>query len=83
MDSKTKIISKNFIKDLLIIDALQNADRENPKTAREIIIEVERKLNELFSDDFPKPNVELLKNNPVPPTVSRIVNDMNLSKLYQ
>ncbi len=32
MDSKTKIISKNFIKDLLIIDALKNTDRKNPKT---------------------------------------------------
>ena len=41
MDAKAKIVSKTFVKDLLIIDALQNTDRENPKTAREIIKEVD------------------------------------------
>ena len=84
MDSKTKILSKNFIKDLLIINALQNTDRENPKTAREIIIEVEKKLHELFPNDFPEPNVKALMEKSVPPTVSRIVNDMNLlPELYK
>ena len=87
MDFKTKILSKNFIKDLLMINALQDTDRENPKTAREIIKEVETKLHELFPDDFPESDVELLtdsKKFKVPPTVSRIVNDMNLlPELYK
>ena len=87
MSSNAKIFSKNFIKDLLIVNALQNTDRENPKTAREIIKEVETTLHELFPKDFPKPDVELLMNPKkfkVPPTVSRIVNDMNLlPELYK
>ena len=82
MDSKTKIVSKTFVKDLLIIDALQNTDRENPKTAREIIKEVDEKLYELFPDDFPKPEAEPTKS--VTATISRHVHDMNLLKeLYK
>ena len=78
MDSKTKIISKNFVKDLLIIDALQNTDRDNPKTAREIVKEVHKKLYELFHDDFPKPEAE--PTGAVTATISRHVHDMNLLK---
>ena len=78
MDSKTKIISKSFIKDLLIIDALQNTDRDNPKTAREIIKEVDEKLYELFPNDFPNPEDEPTKA--VTATISRHVHDMNLLK---
>ena len=86
MDSKNKIISKNLIKDLLIINALKNTDRENTKTAREIIKEVETILHKLFPNEFPEPDIESLMNTnkPVPPTVSRIVNDMNLlPELYK
>lgn len=75
--AKAKIISKNFIKDLLIIDALQNTDRDNPKTAREIIKEVDKKLYELFPDDFPRLEADSTK---VSATVSRHVHDMNLLK---
>lgn len=78
---KSKIISKTFIKDLLIIDALQNTDINNPKTAREIIREVEERLYELFPEDFPKSEDNELK---VTATVSRHVHDMNLLKeLYK
>lgn len=78
MDSKTKVISKSFVKGLLIIDALQNTDRDNPKTAREIIKEVDEKLYELFPDEFPNPEDEPTKG--VTATISRHVHDMNLLK---
>ena len=52
MDAKAKIVSKTFVKDLLIIDALQNTDRENPKTARKIIKEVDEKLYERLCQRF-------------------------------
>ena len=82
MDSKTKIISKTFVKDLLIIDALQNTDRDNPKTAREIIKEVDEELYELFPDDFPKTEAE--PTRAVTATISRHVHDMNLlPRLYK
>ena len=81
MHCKIKIISKTFVKDLLIIDALQNTDRNNPKTAREIIKEVDEKLNKLFPD-FPKPETEPTKA--VTATISRHVHDMNLlPELYK
>lgn len=82
MDVKAKIISKNFVKDLLIVDALQNTDQDNPKTAREIIKEVDEKLYELFPDDFPGPEAE--PTRAVTATISRHVHDMNLLKeLYK
>ena len=82
MGSKTKIISKTFVKDLLIIDALQNTDRDNPKTAQEIIKEVDEKLYELFPDDFKKSESKPTKTGIA--TISRHVHDMNLLKeLYK
>lgn len=82
MNPKTKIISKKFIKDLLIIDALQNTDRDNPKTAQEIIKEVDEKLYELFPDDFTKSEAKPTKTGIA--TISRHVHDMNLlKKLYK
>ena len=81
-----KIYSKTFLKDLLIINTLQNTDRDNPKTSRTIIREVEEKLHELFPDDFPKPKPESKlkpetkqsKQKQVTSTVSRHIHDMNL-----
>ena len=77
-----KIISKNFVKDLLIIEALQNTDRDNPKTAREIIKEVEEKFYDLFPEDCSNPEAEPTKLGTA--TISRHVHDMNLLKaLYK
>lgn len=82
MDSTNKIISKTFVKGLLIIDALQNTDRDNPKTAQEIIKEVDEKLYELFPDDFKQSEDKPTKTGIA--TISRHVHDMNLLKeLYK
>ena len=82
MDSTNKINSKTFVKDLLIIDALQNTDRDNPKTAQEIIKEVDEKLYKLFPDDFKKSGDKPNKTGLA--TISRHVHDMNLLKeLYK
>lgn len=82
MDSTNKIISKTFVKGLLIIDALQNTDRDNPKTAQEIIKEVDEKLYKLFPDDFKKSGDKPNKTGLA--TISRHVHDMNLLKeLYK
>ena len=82
MDSKTKIFSKTFVKGLLIIDALQNTDRDNPKTAQEIIKEVDEKLYELFPDAFTKSEAEPTKTGLA--TISRHIHDMNLlPELYK
>lgn len=78
MDSTNKVISKTFVKGLLIIDALQNTDRDNPKTAQEIIKEVDEKLYELFPDDFKKSGDKPNKTGLA--TISRHVHDMNLLK---
>ena len=78
-----KIISKTFLKDLLIIDALQNTDKENPKTAREIIKEVDERLYKLFPNDFPEPK-DSEPTKTVTATISRHIHDMNLlPELYK
>ena len=74
--------SKTFIKDLLIIDALQNSDRDNPKTAREILEEVHRRLIELYSEDFTAFENEEDLTKAVTATISRHVQDMNSTGLY-
>ena len=43
--------SKNFIKNLLIVEALQKTDRETPKTSRKILQEVERSWKKLFPNE--------------------------------
>lgn len=78
----SKIHSKNFIKDLLIIDALQNSDRDHPKTAREILEEVHGQLAELFPEDLLEfEDKELTKS--VTAIVSKHVQDMNSTGLYK
>ncbi len=74
--------SKTFIKDLLIIDALQNSDRDNPKTAREILEEVHRRLIELYPEDFTAFENEEDLTKAVTATISRHVQDMNSTGLY-
>ena len=51
MNHDSGILSKTFVKDLLIVNAPQSTDSDNPKTAREIIVEVEKKLHKLVADD--------------------------------
>lgn len=74
--------SKTFVKDLLIIDELQKSDGENPKTARQILEEVNRRLVELYPENFkPFENDEDL-TKAVTATISRHVQDMNSTGLY-
>lgn len=70
--------SKIFIKDLLIIDALQNSDRDNPKTAREILEEVQRRLIELYPKDFRAFENDEKSPKGVSATISRHIQDNNL-----
>lgn len=79
MDSE--IISKNFLRILFMLEAMQNTDAENPKTARKINREVDEKLHELFPKDFPEPKDE--PDKAITATISRHVHDMNLSGLYK
>ncbi|MBR4641856.1 MAG: WYL domain-containing protein [Selenomonadaceae bacterium] len=72
--------SKNFIKNLLIVEALQKTDRETPKTSRQILQEVERRWKKLFRN---KPLDESSKKKMIPATISRHVFDMNQSGLYK
>lgn len=74
--------SKTFIKDLLIIDALQNSDRDNPKTAREILEEVQRRLIELYPEDFTAFENDEKSPKGVSATISRHIQDMNSTGLY-
>lgn len=74
--------SKTFIKDLLIIDALQNSDRDNPKTAREILEEVQRRLSELYPEDFTAFEDDKKFPKGVSATISRHIQDMNSTGLY-
>ena len=72
--------SKNFIKNLLIVEALQKTDRETPKTSRKILQEVERSWKKLFPNE---PLDESSKKKMIPATISRHVFDMNQSELYK
>lgn len=74
--------SKTFIKDLLIIDALQNSNRDNSKTAREILEEVHKRLTELYPEDFTAFENEEDLTKAVTATISRHVQDMNSTGLY-
>lgn len=79
MESKL-FYSKNFIKNLLIVEALRKTDRETPKTSRQILKEVERGWRKLFPNE---PLDESSKKKLIPATISRHVFDMNQSKLYK
>ena len=72
--------SKNFIKNLLIVEALQKTDRESPKTSRKILQEVERSWKKLFPNE---PLDESSKKKMIPATISRHVCNMNQSGLYK
>ncbi len=79
--AKSKLFySKTFIKDLLIIAALCQTDHEAPKTARQILKEVERSWSEIFPNE---PLNKSSKKNFVTATISRHVRDMNRSGLYK
>ena len=43
------------IKFLLLIDALKQTNRENPKTSKDLILEVESAWNDIFPDTPTKP----------------------------
>ncbi len=71
--------SKNFIKTLLIIEALGKSYHEAPKTSRQILREVKKAWEKIFPD---APLKESSDKNLVTATISRHVHDMNLSGLY-
>lgn len=62
------------IKFLLLIDALQQTNRETPKTSKDLILEVESAWNDIFPDTPTKPLSES--------TIGRHIRDMNRSGLY-
>ena len=71
--AKNKLFySKNFIADLLIIEALRNSDHEAPKTSQQILGEVEKSWIKFF------PNEPLISKS----TIRHHVRDMNQSGLY-
>lgn len=75
-----KHYSKNFLKNLLIINALVETDYENPKTAKQIMNEVTEKMKLLgIPDNKKRPS----KEEKVSVTVSRHVRDMNQTGLFE
>ena len=79
MAERKLFYSKNFIKTLLIIEALRKSDPEAPKTSRQILREVKNVWAKIFPND---PLKESSDKNLVTATISRHVHDMNLSGLY-
>ena len=79
MAEKKLFYSKNFIKTLLIIEALGKSYHEAPKTSRQILKEVKKAWEKIFPDE---PLKESSDKNLVTATISRHVHDMNLSGLY-
>ena len=70
-----KFYSKNFVKDLLIVDTLKNSSYDSPKNAKQILSELQTRLDEIF------PN-SLEDNKITATTIVRHVQDMNLSKCF-
>lgn len=79
MAERKLFYSKNFIKTLLIIEALGKSYQEAPKTSRQILREVKRAWEKIFPDE---PLKESSDKNLVTATISRHVHDMNLSGLF-
>lgn len=79
MAERKLFYSKNFIKTLLIIEALGKSYHEAPKTSRQILKEVKKAWEKIFPDE---PLKESSDKNLVTATISRHVHDMNLSGLY-
>lgn len=72
--------SKNFVKDLLIVDILSKTNYENPKNTKQILNEVETRLAKLFPNDSAEIKNDDKNNFTV--TILRHVQDMNKSGLY-
>lgn len=81
------LYSRNFVKDLLMIEILKDTDSENPKTAKQIFDEIERLWREnenlknisFYSED----EKSRLKSEKVSATITRHIHDMNKSGLYE
>lgn len=88
--------SKNFLKNLLIVDALANTDYDNPKTAKQIVNEVAEKMKLYGFEDNkkrqPKKKKQVANENQaenkakqeqISVTISRHVQDMNKTGLFE
>lgn len=81
---KEDLYSKNFVKDLLMLEILQNTDSENPKTAKQIFDEIERLWNENENlKNIPFNDEDKPKSEKVSATITRHIHDMNKSGLYE
>ena len=79
MAERKLFYSKNFVKTLLIIEALEKSYHEAPKTSRQILREVKNAWEKIFPDE---PLKESSDKNLVTATISRHVHDMNLTGLF-
>ena len=75
---KKKLNSKNFVRNLLIIESLRNTSCINPKNSKKILDEVKKKWAELFPEI---PYEDEKKASPTL-TILRYIQDMNSSGLY-
>ena len=67
--------SRNFAKDLILVDILKNSSYDNPKNTKQILSELKTRLAEIFPDSSED-------NKITATTIVRHVQDMNLSKCF-
>ena len=80
---KEGLYSNNFVKDLLMLEILQNTDAENPKTARQIADEIEKLWHENENlKNIPFNDKDKSKSDKVSATITRHIHDLNKSGLY-
>ena len=80
---KEGLYSNNFVKDLLMLEILQNTDAENPKTARQIADEIEKLWHENENlKNIPFNSKDKSESDKVSATITRHIHDLNKSGLY-
>lgn len=76
-----KLYSKNFIKNLIIVETLRDTDYRHPKNTKQILNEVQERWKKFFPADAEEN--ELFDENKFNVTIWRHIQDMNQSGLYE